>query len=241
MKVFMSHSGIDKPFVERLAGDLRTRESIDAWLDKWEILPGDRIATKLEEALSSASIFLLILSPESVNSKWVSYEKDVWLTQLIEEEIRAKQESRTPNRRLIPVLYKDCEKPAFIKPLLYVSINDHNYENGFQQLVRGIRGESGKPPLGGKTNAEVIYSSPQQQSSLSVVPKKLAFNLLKILLVPQFLEVVFLYDMESSYLPTNVSQIEKISVLINYALQKEGNSLSDLLKTIYEVAPHLKR
>lgn len=118
MKVFMSHSGIDKPFVERLAGDLRTRESIDAWLDKWEILPGDRIATKLEEALSSASIFLLILSPESVNSKWVSYEKDVWLTQLIEEEIRAKQESRTPNRRLIPVLYKDCEKPAFIKPLL---------------------------------------------------------------------------------------------------------------------------
>jgi hypothetical protein len=42
-------------------------------------------------------------------------------------------------------------------------------------------------------------------------------------------------------LPTNVSQIEKISVLINYALQKEGNSLSDLLKTIYEVAPHLKR
>ncbi|MFW5667325.1 MAG: toll/interleukin-1 receptor domain-containing protein, partial [Coleofasciculus sp.] len=43
MKAFISHSSIDKPFVERLATDLRSREGIDAWLDKWEILPGDRI------------------------------------------------------------------------------------------------------------------------------------------------------------------------------------------------------
>ncbi|MFW5667412.1 MAG: toll/interleukin-1 receptor domain-containing protein, partial [Coleofasciculus sp.] len=43
MKAFISHSSIDKPFVERLATDLRTSEAIDAWLDKWEILPGDRI------------------------------------------------------------------------------------------------------------------------------------------------------------------------------------------------------
>jgi hypothetical protein len=108
MKTFISHSSIDKPFVERLATDLRTREGIDAWLDKWEILPGDSIPAKLEEGLSSASVFLLVLSPESVNSQWVSYERQTWLTEQIDEEVRANQESRIPNRRLIPVLYKDC-------------------------------------------------------------------------------------------------------------------------------------
>lgn len=65
MKAFISHSSIDKPFVERLAGDLRTREGIDAWLDKWEILPGDRIPQKLEEGLSSAGILILVLSPKT--------------------------------------------------------------------------------------------------------------------------------------------------------------------------------
>src|SRR4028119_1319134 len=100
MKAFISHSSIDKPFVEHLATDLRIREGIDAWLDKWEILPGDRIPQKLEEGLSNPGVFVLVLSPESVNSQWVSYEKDAWLTAQVNEEVRARQESRPPSRRL---------------------------------------------------------------------------------------------------------------------------------------------
>ncbi|MFP5273818.1 toll/interleukin-1 receptor domain-containing protein [Coleofasciculus sp.] len=69
MKAFISHSSIDKPFVERLATDLRTREGIDAWYDAWEILPGDRIPDKLEEGLANAGILVLVLSPDSVNSQ----------------------------------------------------------------------------------------------------------------------------------------------------------------------------
>ncbi|MFP4104147.1 toll/interleukin-1 receptor domain-containing protein, partial [Coleofasciculus sp.] len=146
MKAFISHSSIDKPFVERLATDLRSREGIDAWLDKWEILPGDRIPDKLEDGLTNAGILVLVLSPDSVNSQWVSYEKDAWLMAQVEEEKKAKLELITPSRRLIPVLYKDCEKPFFLQSFLHISINDDNYEQGFQQLIRGMRGESGKPP-----------------------------------------------------------------------------------------------
>ncbi|NEO32172.1 MAG: toll/interleukin-1 receptor domain-containing protein [Symploca sp. SIO3C6] len=159
IKAFISHSSIDKPFVERLATDLRTREGIDAWLDKWEIMPGDRIAQKLEEGLANAGILLLILSPDSVNSQWVSYEKDAWLMAQVDEEKLAKQESRLPQGRLIPVLYKDCQKPSFLQSFLHVSINDENYEEGFKQLVRGMRGESGKPPLKGETTSESVPSS----------------------------------------------------------------------------------
>ncbi len=241
MKAFISHSSIDKPFVERLATDLRTREGIDAWLDKWEIMPGDRIPEKLEEGLANAGILVLVLSPESVNSQWVSYEKDTWLTAQVEEEKRARQESRPPSRRLIPVLYKNCEQPFLLQSFLSVSINDENYEEGFQQLVRGMRGESGKPPLKGETTPAPISPSLIEHSSSGVVQKKLALNLLKILLEPQFEEVIFLYEVDAAYLPTNVARIQKATAVINYAVQKEGNSLSELISTIYEVAPQLKR
>lgn len=39
-KVFCSHRGVDKPTVEAFAKRLR-EIGIDAWLDKWDIAPGD--------------------------------------------------------------------------------------------------------------------------------------------------------------------------------------------------------
>jgi len=241
MKAFISHSSIDKPFVERLATDLRTREGIDAWLDKWEILPGDRIPDKLEDGLTNAGILVLVLSPDSVNSQWVSYEKDAWLMAQVEEEKRAKLESLTPNRRLIPVLYKDCQKPFFLQSFLHISINDDNYEAGFQQLIRGMRGESGKPPLKGEMTPAPVPASPPAQVSSGVMPRILAFKLLKCLLPAQFDEVIFYYEVDESQLPMNVAQVQKAKEIIKLASQKEGESLSALLDSIYQAAPHLKR
>jgi hypothetical protein len=243
MKVFISHSSIDKPFVERLARDLLSAEGIDAWLDEWEILPGDSIPDKLEDGLSSANVFLLVLSPESVKSQWVSYEKDVWLTAQVEEEKLAKAEKRTPSRRLIPVLYKDCEKPPFLlQSFLHVSINDQNYDEGFQKLVRGIRSETGKPPLKRETTtAPIAPPSTTEQASSSLVPRLLAFNLLKVLLPSQFEEVILRYNVDESYLSTNVAQVQKAKEVIKLANQREGNSLSELLDAIYKAAPHLNR
>jgi hypothetical protein len=242
MKAFISHSSKDKPFVERLATDLRTREGIDAWLDKWEIMPGDRIPQKLEEGLSRAGIFVLVLSPDSVKSDWVGYEKDAWLSAQINEEKLARQESRIPSRRLIPVLYKNCEKPFFLESFLHVSINDENYEEGFQQLVRGMRGESGKPPLKGEATTAPVPPSTTGRASSGVAPRILAFNLLKSLLPAQFDEVIFLYEVDESQLPTNVAQVQKAKDVIKVASQKEeGDSFSGLLDAIYQAAPHLKR
>jgi hypothetical protein len=235
MKAFISHSSIDKPFVERLATDLRTREEIDAWLDKWEILPGDSILAKIEEGLASADVFVIVLSPDSVNSQWVSRERDSWQTAQINEEKRARQESRPP-KRLIPVLYKDCEKPPFLNPLLHVSINDENYEQGFQQLVRGMRGESGKPPLKGETTTASVTSLPTVKSSendLPADPEDFALHLLQRLRPPQFKRVIFYYKLNEYDLPdANASQSEKAMEIVRLAVQQEGESLSKLLRAI---------
>lgn len=40
--LFLSHTNIDKPFVEKLAKDLE-RLGIDVWVDKYEIKVGESI------------------------------------------------------------------------------------------------------------------------------------------------------------------------------------------------------
>ena len=230
---FISYSSKDKEFVLRLATDLRTREGIDAWLDQWETTPGDRIPERIEEGLSEASVFILVLSPDSVRSQWVEYERQAWLMMQIDEEKRAKEESRLPKRRLIPVLYRNCQKPAFLQPIHHVRFSDQDYEDGFKRLVSAVLGISGKPPLKEKVSPAVVVPPPGAR-------RKYVLTLLKTLFPGLFNEVIFIYDMPSAYLPTNTAQVQKAIALIEYAEQREGEDISGLLDSIYTVAPHLK-
>lgn len=245
MKVFISHSSVDKVFVTRLATDLRTRAGIDAWLDRWEIMPGDRIPEKLEGGLSEAEALIFVLSPDSVKSQWVEYERQAWLMMQIEEEKRAKSESRLPARRLLPVLYRDCQKPVFLQPFLHVPITDEGYQDGFEQLVRAIRRESTKPPLLGD-NGAAIGSLVGNTAKATTVPEPgvphrvYALTLLKSLVPAMFDEIVFLYNMPGAYLPSGVPQVQKAIALLEYAQQREGDTMTELLNTITAVALHLK-
>ena len=54
-KVFVSHASEDKErFVLAFAAKLRA-QGVDAWVDRWEMLPGDSLVDKLfEEGLRNA-------------------------------------------------------------------------------------------------------------------------------------------------------------------------------------------
>lgn len=68
--VFLSHTSIDKPFVEKIARDLN-RLGIDAWVDKYEIKVGESIFWRVEEGLRESEYFAIVLSPEALASEWV--------------------------------------------------------------------------------------------------------------------------------------------------------------------------
>jgi hypothetical protein len=74
-RVFVSHASEDKDrFVTPFAEALR-KKGIDAWLDKWEILPGDSLVDKIfEEGLKHANAIIIVLSRNSVNKPWVREE-----------------------------------------------------------------------------------------------------------------------------------------------------------------------
>ena len=113
MKVFISHSSKDKPFVRKLKRDLELNY-IDSWLDEDELLPGDSLIEKLNSALKNSTHLMIILSPNSVKSDWVQFELENAL-QYVEEETLAK---------IIPIHYRKCEIPEVLKPILNIDLTN---------------------------------------------------------------------------------------------------------------------
>jgi tetratricopeptide (TPR) repeat protein len=132
MRVFLSHSSRDKAAVEALARYLR-QQGIDAWLDIWEIGPGDDIIAKMNQGLEQADAGLIVFSAQSLLSPWVSAE----VATLTYERIKNGQ-------LLIPVqVGNDAPIPPLLKPLCRLSIEDH------QSIAAALlHRRAGPPPLG---------------------------------------------------------------------------------------------
>lgn len=71
-KIFLSYSSKDRQPVERLADKLKA-QGFEVWTDR-EILPGEDWQGATETALDQASVFLFILSENSLGSPWQELE-----------------------------------------------------------------------------------------------------------------------------------------------------------------------
>lgn len=70
--IFLSYSSKDRQPVERLAEKLKA-QGFEVWTDR-EILPGEDWQSAIETALDQASVFLFILSENSLGSPWQELE-----------------------------------------------------------------------------------------------------------------------------------------------------------------------
>ncbi|MGG2019686.1 toll/interleukin-1 receptor domain-containing protein [Pseudomonas sp. S8] len=138
-KVFVSHASEDKDrFVLNFAKQLRAN-GVDAWLDKWEMLPGDSLITKIfEEGIKGAQAVIVVLSKNSVEKPWVKHELDAACVKRINN-----------GSKLIPVVIDDCEVPEVLKATLWEKIYDtDSYQPSLERIVASIFGASDKPALG---------------------------------------------------------------------------------------------
>ena len=134
--VFISHSSVDKPFVEKLYRRL-DEEGLQPWLDKYDLYSGD-LQKQIRPAVESRNVFVIVLSAESVNSDWVEAELD-WARQCEKEKGIDK---------LCPVALDDswCAKMDDVlwrqlKRMLVLDFSSWKtkaFETPFGQLVRGI-------------------------------------------------------------------------------------------------------
>jgi uncharacterized membrane protein (GlpM family) len=72
-KVFISYSRSDMEFVQRLAMDLQGA-GVDVWWDLSDIQGSDVWERKIEEGLRSSQYFIVVLTPASLESRWVRRE-----------------------------------------------------------------------------------------------------------------------------------------------------------------------
>lgn len=108
MPIFISYSQKDKQFVDKLAL-LLVAARHHVWMDRWELSLGDSLTQKIENALTSASAILVIVSKNSVKSTWMRRELSAGL-------IRELEEKRT---LVMPCVIDDCEIPLFLRDKLY--------------------------------------------------------------------------------------------------------------------------
>lgn len=138
-KVFLSHAGEDKErFVVGFAERLRS-DGVDAWLDYWEMLPGDSLVDKVfEEGIGKADAFIVILSNNSIKKNWVKEELNAGMVRKIEGK-----------SKLIPIVIDDCEVPQCLKPTIWERINDlSSYDSEYNRILHSIFGMHYKPNLG---------------------------------------------------------------------------------------------
>ena len=138
-KVFVSHASEDKQrFVLKFAERLRAN-GIDAWLDKWEMSPGDSLVQKIfEQGIKDAGAVIVVLSNNSVNKPWVREEIDAAFVKRINGA-----------SKLIPLVIDDCPIPECLKSTVWERVADvENFETALANIVRAVFGQTEKPPIG---------------------------------------------------------------------------------------------
>jgi tetratricopeptide (TPR) repeat protein len=137
-RIFLSYSHKDKKFGTAFAEHLRsTIGSKDAvWFDTG-IRGGENWSEKIMRELSSSNIFIVLLSPNALKSRWVR------------TEIHIAWKRHLANRMLfMPVYYQPCKVPidlAFIDTRQFISfLPPENYNKAFASLLEALNIKSNR-------------------------------------------------------------------------------------------------
>jgi len=126
-RVFVSHSFQDNDVAERISTALKAAD-FNVWFDAWELQAGDSIATRIREGLRASDFLVVLLSPDSVNSRWVRDEMSLALS----------SELRQRAITLFPVMLRDCDVPETLRDLTAIDLRD-NRPGGVERLVEALQ------------------------------------------------------------------------------------------------------
>lgn len=122
--IFLSHNSVDKPFVRKLANDLRRRGHY-AWVDEAEIKVGDSLIDKIEEGIDNTDFLGVVISQNSIESEWVKREVRIALTQ----EISGKKV------KVLPILLEKVKIPSFLIDKKYADFtSEDKYKNSLNEI-----------------------------------------------------------------------------------------------------------
>ncbi len=124
-QVFISHAHQDAEMARRLAHDLEA-EGYAIWIAPDSIRPGEKWAEAIGRGLDSSGLFLLLMSPEAVASKWVNTETNIAIELNHEGEMQ-----------LYPLLLRACRVPALWRAYQRISLRG-GYDDALRQLLAAL-------------------------------------------------------------------------------------------------------
>lgn len=71
--VFISYTRADAEFVDELIPAL-TSENFKVWVDRKNLKPGEAWGANIDEAIRAAFVLLVVVTPEAMQSQYVTYE-----------------------------------------------------------------------------------------------------------------------------------------------------------------------
>jgi len=155
-EIFISYSRRDQEFVTRLAYDLNEQVA-GVWFDQSTIQAGQKWHAEIMDGIRECKAFILILSPDAVESKYVR-----------EEVNKALELGKT----IFPILYRPAkwtgEFEALVREIQTLDLRSGSYADNFQKLVDGLL-EAGA----GKATGERPFLRSHTKVAMSVVLSKI--------------------------------------------------------------------
>jgi hypothetical protein len=140
VQTFISYAPEDEEEVKSLYRKL-FNAGFKPWMDKRDILPGERWDSSIRRAIRQSDFFLACLSANSVN-------KLGWIQREIKVALDIWQEKLEGDIYLIPVRLEDCEVPESLSGFQWVDLfEEYGWERLVQALLVGIRRREGAKPL----------------------------------------------------------------------------------------------
>ena len=126
-QIFLSYAREDEEKVEKFYQKL-SDAGFKPWMDKRDILPGERWQSSIREAIHRSDFFLACLSANSVKRGFLQKE--------IRDALDIRQKMFEDDIYLIPVRLEDCGVPETVRDFQWVDLFE---EDGWTRLVKAIR------------------------------------------------------------------------------------------------------
>lgn len=134
IKVFLSHSSKDKSFSDRL-NYLLTKADISVWYDENSMLPNTSFTTDIPKFISNCDVLIVLLSENSVNSRWVEEEYNYAKNLLYENRLK-----------IIPIVIDNCEVPGFYRNYKWIDCSKGFDMADFFKIISAIYGSGENCP-----------------------------------------------------------------------------------------------
>jgi hypothetical protein len=121
-RIFLSYAHEDKPVARQLVDELR-RSGADVWVDEEELAPGDSLMGRIEAAIRSSDLFLVLVSPASERSGWLGRELGLAL----------KTENRT---RVVPIVLSGAAIPSDLQGILSLKADPDDFGATAEEILR---------------------------------------------------------------------------------------------------------